>query len=474
MKIKTLPSGAKFCAISLFSGGGIGDIALEWGMKIPVIVKCELLDERASLLRANYPVSNIFQGDIWDLKDQISDHVNTTLGNSRPWLVVSSPPCQGMSTNGAGKIKKAIKDGKRSGDDERNRLIIPSIEVIENLKPDWFIFENVPQMENTIIANENGVPENIMALLKRRLSRNYVIKASVLNFSDYGVPQNRKRLITIGCSIKGIKDLEQNHDEIFSEKISYLHPMSKSKKTITLRQTIGHLEELDAKTKLSSSTESLHRINKLSDEHYWWISHTPENESAFNNLTCIRCNAIHERPDDKETDLLLVKCKSCMVKLPRPTKVERGWVCQTCLSINKKYSRKCTNEHPRNKAPLDDILRLVKGFDTSYRRMNWNEPAKTITQNSGTYSSDGKGHPEQNRVLSLLEVLMLQTVHSSPKVKVPWDGKYKFEFLSEDKKSFSPKKSIDTIIRDIVGESIPPLGMQAIIKHLRYLEKQNS
>jgi len=176
MSFKKRKSGAKFCAVTLFSGGGIGDIPFEWGSrKIPVVAKCELLEERAALLRTNYPKSEIFQGDIWELKDSIAEHVHSKLKGSRPWLMVLSPPCQGMSSNGAGRISKAISEGKRSKEDERNRLILPGIELIENLKPDWFILENVSKMYNTVIRNENDEPENILEMMSRRLSREYCI-----------------------------------------------------------------------------------------------------------------------------------------------------------------------------------------------------------------------------------------------------------------------------------------------------------
>ncbi len=36
--------------------------------------------------------------------------------------------------------------------------------------------------------------------------------------------------------------------------------------------------------------------------------------------------------------------------------------------------------------------RLIRGFKTSYRRLNWDKPASTITMNSGVISSDMKGH----------------------------------------------------------------------------------
>ena len=62
--------------------------------------------------------------------------------SSNPWLFVMSPPCQGMSSNGAGRISASIAAGKRPAMDERNRLVIPGVEIMEELRPSWFILEN--------------------------------------------------------------------------------------------------------------------------------------------------------------------------------------------------------------------------------------------------------------------------------------------------------------------------------------------
>ena len=103
----------------------------------------------------------------------------------RPWLITLSPPCQGMSANGAGRIASSIRAGKRRGEDARNRLILPGIKVLEELQPDWFILENVRRMENTIIRNEEGKPENILNSLTRRLHPfGYSIRSNILDFSS--------------------------------------------------------------------------------------------------------------------------------------------------------------------------------------------------------------------------------------------------------------------------------------------------
>ena len=74
MVLKNLDDETIFCSISTFSGGGIGDAGVEWGAGVPVISACELVPDRAGLIRHNYPSTAVFQGDIWDLKEEIIAH----------------------------------------------------------------------------------------------------------------------------------------------------------------------------------------------------------------------------------------------------------------------------------------------------------------------------------------------------------------------------------------------------------------
>ena len=106
----------------------------------------------------------------------------------------------------------------------------------------------------------------------------------------------------------------------------------------------------------------------------------------------------------------------------------------------------------------------MRGFRTSYRRMKWDEPAGTLTMNSGVISSDLKGHPDQHRVLSLREILILGTL-DHPR----WKRNYRFEGVPlgrvEAGIDFSPR-----LVRQVVGESIPPLAMVSLVEHLAALD----
>lgn len=454
MGFQTMDSGAKKCSISLFSGGGLGDIGIEWGAGVPVIINCELIPERAELLSLNFQNSKVFTGDIWSEKSKIIKHSKKVLAKERPWLIVLSPPCQGMSANGAGKIQSQIRAGKRSKWDERNRLILPALEIIEELKPDFFILENVNRMQNTIIVNEFDQPENILQLINRKLGKEYSIKANILDFAHYGIPHHRKRLITIGTNIQRLRTKLANPEVVFSKELSLLHPRptygNGREAFITLRDTIGHMPELDANSNLVDKHDKFHIIPKWNKDHYFWLQHTKEGDSAFNNNKCPSCNKI-------TLDINITHCEKCKNLLPRPILTFQGWFCKVCKSDTRDKKNQCKNSHYRSTEKTLQITRIIRGFKTAYRRMCWDKPANTITMNSGVVSSDVKAHPSQNRVLSVREIMMLSTLNSSPKINVEWNNKFQL----------SPNKKVPAkMIREIIGESIPPLGMKIIVKHL--------
>lgn len=95
-------------------------------------------------------------------------------------IIIGGPPCQPFSVGGK---QTGLKDG-RDG--------FPAfIAAVRHLKPSLFLFENVRGM---LYRNKWYLDEIIIVL--RRLG--YIVEYKLLNTVDYGVPQNRKRLIVIG------------------------------------------------------------------------------------------------------------------------------------------------------------------------------------------------------------------------------------------------------------------------------------
>lgn len=472
MEFDQLSGDAALASVSLFAGGGIGDVGIERGCKVPVISACELVPDRAGLIRHNFPDTKVFEGDVWDLVDPICEHAQETLGGRRPWLVVMSPPCQGMSSNGVGRISASIRAGNRPREDERNRLVLPGLRVVERLQPDWFVLENVRRMENTVISNENGDPENILDLLVRRLTPlSYSIRSSIVDFRGLGVPHHRQRLITIGSRIPEIRE-SVPPGPAFSRTRSPLHPIyhrggPDQEGFITLREAIGDMPPLDALNNTVDPNDPLHNIPKWNEDQYFWMKHTPEGQTAFNNSSCLKCG-------EEDHEIGVIICRACGEFLPKPQMVKVTWQCGACSAENPKSRKSCTCGDPRPEGcELQEQRREIRGFKTSYRRLSWDSPASTLTQNSGVISSDMKGHPDQNRVLSVREILRLSSLQAHPGVVYPWDcDSWKYEFRSIDSEgtpfhggNWSPR-----LIRSVIGESIPPLAMASIIGRLLELD----
>lgn len=139
----------------------------------------------------NYPNVKLLSEDIRSLtKKRLKEETNGTPVN----LVIGGPPCQGFSTI-----------GNRNPDDERNNLILEFLRVVDTLKPDYFIMENV----RGLVSSKNGYYRDI--LLERFKEIGYSdVKCEVICAADYGVPQKRYRVIFIGS--------RDNEDVQFPEK----------------------------------------------------------------------------------------------------------------------------------------------------------------------------------------------------------------------------------------------------------------
>ena len=141
--------------ISLFSSGGIGDLAMR-ANNVHMLVANELLPDRAALFSANYPDTHMIVGDINENVDCIINETNKALKGRKLDVIFATPPCQGMSKNGRGKLLYEVRHGNRESFDPRNQLIIPTIKIIKYFNPEFVFFENVPEMENTYIIYEGS------------------------------------------------------------------------------------------------------------------------------------------------------------------------------------------------------------------------------------------------------------------------------------------------------------------------------
>ena len=148
-------------------------------------------------------------------------------------VIIGGPPCQAYSVAGR------VRDENGMRDDYRNYLFEHYLNVVNRYRPKVFVFENVPGI---LSAAPSGI--SITELIRKGFDDiGYDIiddlKVAKVNASDYGVPQNRERVIIVGIDKKRYKDTQKLLIKFYSEIL----PEYKEKKKITVREAIGDLPE---------------------------------------------------------------------------------------------------------------------------------------------------------------------------------------------------------------------------------------
>lgn len=287
--------------------------------------------------------------------------------------------------------------GLRLEFDSRNQLISYAIDVIKRVKPKYILLENVPKQLTTKILCGNEVvliPEYI----KRELGGEYRFnKQTLVMAKDYGVPQLRERNIFL----------------IVRKDLPYVWEFPEKQPEITLRDAIGHLPSLDPYLRegMEETIKHFPDYEKKKAEglavskwhypptHSWkqveWMMHTPTGKSAIYNKVF--------------------------------------------------YPQKSDGTH-------------VKAHHNHYRRLKWDMPCRTITQNNGVISSLACVHPgypyisetgeelySDPRVLTIYELLIVMSL--------PLDWPI-------------PDWANDGFIRKVFGEGIPSKLVKELMKAL--------
>ena len=112
-------------------------------------------------------------------------------------LVAGGPPCQPFSNAGASKIGHLVRTGHRQARDERADLWRSFFSIVDRLKPNAMLFENVPNFAQA----QGGAL--LIALMDELKHRGYAVHVEVLDAWRYRVPQHRSRLFVVGIAGDG-------------------------------------------------------------------------------------------------------------------------------------------------------------------------------------------------------------------------------------------------------------------------------
>ena len=130
----------------------------------------------------NYEIS-------WDNIEEVFQRMDHNLDGEKIDLIVGGPPCQAYSLIGRARDENGMLG------DKRNYLYKLYAEFLKKFKPKYFVFENV-----TGLLSAKDTDDQLHFDKMRNLFQQcgYKTEYKVLNAADYGVLQNRKRVILIG------------------------------------------------------------------------------------------------------------------------------------------------------------------------------------------------------------------------------------------------------------------------------------
>ena len=191
-------------------------------------------------------------------------------------VILGGPPCQAYSQIGRSRMRqtsnpsKDLQRIKLNRSDHRHHLYELYIKIIQSVKPKCFVYENVPGLI-TAVSEKGRIIELMQEDFKsikppyrlvpvekssqvKMFNNSFTLRDCIVNAADYGVPQNRKRIIIIGIR-EDLIDIDDNVIGNLWEKISE----SKSSRKISVGKAISDLAEIDADSGVSTFIKNGYR-----------------------------------------------------------------------------------------------------------------------------------------------------------------------------------------------------------------------
>lgn len=309
--------------------------------------------------------NHIICGDITKIKSsEIPDNFDVLLGGF---------PCQGFS----------IANSKRNMDDKRNFLYLEMLRIIKDKKPKFFVAENV----KGLLSMEKGrIIEMIVSDFKKI---GYKVDYKVLRASDYGVPQNRERVVIIGNRL----GLTNPFPKItHGEKNEKLSPF------VTVKEVVSHLSNKRISINPIKVNKKLifnHIARTNVQDEFWGRKHPVNQHDICDYLRYWRDKSgwstkkVDEHFGYAHTAGHWFRKDNNSGSIPNP---KDWWELKKILKFDNKY----------DKAVTELVLKPIT-FEQSLRINNWDKPSDTIT------ATGPEIHPNRERRMSVRECAIIQS-----------------------------------------------------------------
>jgi DNA (cytosine-5)-methyltransferase 1 len=360
----------KYKVVSLFSGAGGMDLGfIQAGFQ--VVWANDVFKEAIETYKKNIG-QHIVYGDIRMISSKdIPDN---------PDVVIGGFPCQGFS----------IANIKRNMEDQRNFLYREMLRIIQDKQPKMFVAENV----KGLLSMEKG--KVIEMILNDFRSLGYYVDYKVLNAAEYGVPQQRERVIIIGNRI--------NKTLTFPKKTHYITPQELSKNNqllpaVTCEQANSWLANLrcqDEPIPLSNGKIVYqHKAYENVADSFWGRKYEIDQHELcdylveWRNKAKITTKKVDEYFGYSYTAGHWFRKDNNSGSIPKP---QDWWELKKLLGFDDKYDEAVTT-----------LVEKPVKFEQALRITNWDRPSDTITATSPEI------HVNKMRRLSVRECANIQT-----------------------------------------------------------------
>ena len=170
-------------AIDLFCGAGGLSLGLEKA-GFEILAGNDLFSTAGQTFSAAHPSAHFFDCPIEELSSNKIRKV-TGIGRGELTLLAGGPPCQAYS----------VYNHKRGMEDSRATLFKQYLRIVDELRPHWILMENVAGIYSI------GGGEAVRAIKYELAQLGYEVEEKLLKAEEFGVPQERRRVVFIGNRI---------------------------------------------------------------------------------------------------------------------------------------------------------------------------------------------------------------------------------------------------------------------------------